>query len=518
MNQDLGTNYLHQTPDPSLDLSSLASTFWRWKWLILVISLASVAYAIRDKPTHVKEYRSFSTLQINSTEIDADSGQFVPQYAWDKSVTEGARRILATRRAWKTVADRLRPVEKNLDSIRYSITTDVDSEAGFLIVQARSATSKRAIELNAAAVSALQIIRKQEVQEKIRIELVAAAARRNAASSSDRPLYNVRYSALKALKTTATSRVKIISPPFEAELAPMTGGRSLPLAFIFGLLFGTVVALFAEQLDRRIRTTDELQKVTELPLFSALPNAAFTTKDDRRGSVKQAIELLRAGIWNYKQKNCLKLLMIVSARQGEGKTTVALALAQSLAAAGDRVILIDGDLRHPQVAVRLGVNDSPGLREVLEQGLEPQQLLIDVAISNDLTPITDRGGWLKVMGAGKPTRSAAETLASSRLQNVFEELKDECDLLIFDTPAALATSDVLPRLRYADGVLLVARLRVVRNSAVRRLIDLIHQADGRMIGVVASGSRQAGSGYGYSYAAYDERGYRQKLKALLRRS
>ena len=185
--------------------------------------------------------------------------------------------------------------------------------------------------------------------------------------------------------------------------------------------------------------------------------------------------------------------MVTSPTRGDGKTTVATNLAIALAQDQQRVILVDGDLRHPQVAFRLGVADSVhyGLDAVLVDGRPLRDALVAVDIG---------GGELRVL-AGGHSPGASVILGSRRMRSLLAKLSEIADIVIVDTPPLLAVSDAIPLIGQVSGTLLVARMNGTKTDELTKASQIIAQASGKVIGVVATGIRTGGlagfGGYGY---------------------
>jgi receptor protein-tyrosine kinase len=212
----------------------------------------------------------------------------------------------------------------------------------------------------------------------------------------------------------------------------------------------------------------------------------------------------------------LKSVVITSAGQEDGKTTVAVRLAQSAARAGRNIILVDADLRRPQIAPRLHMQATEGLGTVLAGESDLWSVLREIPVSAEGDSQITSQGTLRVLPAGAAAPNPSELLSSERMEQVLGELESGSDLVIVDSAAALAVSDVLPLLRWTSGVVMIARLNRTTRAGVRRLQKIIGSADGTLLGVVATGapnsSRYDGYGYGYKDSRARKRAERKQLR------
>ena len=178
--------------------------------------------------------------------------------------------------------------------------------------------------------------------------------------------------------------------------------------------------------------------------------------------------------------------------KGDGKTSVATNLAVAYARAGKRVILLDADLRSPQVAARMGGEPSPGLSEVLTGGAETEEAL------QEIEPFDS---YLRVLAGGSVPPNPSEMLGSARMTTVLAQLADLCDLVLIDTAPLLVVSDAFPLLDQVAGIVGVARLEQTSRDAIERAIEVSDKAGGRVLGMVATGGKPGESyGYGYGYS------------------
>jgi receptor protein-tyrosine kinase len=164
-----------------------------------------------------------------------------------------------------------------------------------------------------------------------------------------------------------------------------------------------------------------------------------------------------------------------------------------MARAVQRVILVDGDLRRAQVSAKLGIQQAAGLGTVLSREHSLVETLVEY-------PVLEPGnGRLKVLPAGPPPPNPSALIGSDEMRRVLRVLEAQSDIVIIDTPAALAVSDPLPLMRSVTGVVLVARMNRSSKETIRRLHRMITSAHGTLLGVVATGVKP-GPGY-ESYAA-----------------
>jgi Mrp family chromosome partitioning ATPase len=237
-----------------------------------------------------------------------------------------------------------------------------------------------------------------------------------------------------------------------------------------------------------------------------------------------------------------RTIVVSSAMPGEGKSTVTRNLALAFRESGKSVAVVDLDLRHPALAPLFGVTaGGPGITDVLrherelddvlrniEVGVAAPDAMLEVASAavkssngvngangsngsrdtNGSNGSTIKGVGINLLLAGARPANPPAVLASERLIEVLDELRDRHDIVLIDSAPILAVTDTVPLLRYADASLFVGRLGVTTRDTARRLIDFLARVpDLNLLGIVANdlSKLEAGAyGYGYGYGPYNE--------------
>jgi capsular exopolysaccharide synthesis family protein len=184
-----------------------------------------------------------------------------------------------------------------------------------------------------------------------------------------------------------------------------------------------------------------------------------------------------------------KVILVTSALPQEGKTTTSMNTAIVLAQKGSRVLLIDADLRRPSVHKALGMGPRTGLSNVLTGSAQLHQAIV----RSTLIPT------LYIMTAGTPPPNPAELLASSNMRDVLNELREQYDHIVIDTPPTLSVTDAVLLSTNADSVVLVIRSGQTTRQALRRARDLLVRVNARIAGVLLNAADLKSADYYYYY-------------------
>lgn len=271
------------------------------------------------------------------------------------------------------------------------------------------------------------------------------------------------------------------------------------IGLLIGLLIGVAVVLIRTMLDQRIRTADDLRAVAMSPILAQVPygptvraqRIVMQTADG--GPQAEAVRMLRTSLDYVGLDSARRTVLITSSIQGEGKSTVAVNLAVACAEAGQRTVLVDGDLRRPAVAEYLGIDGSVGLTDYL---------VGRVSLEEARQEWGDRG--LRVIPAGAIPPNPSELLQSRRMGDALLELGREADVVIVDAAPVLPVTDAIVVSRYADGLVVVAGANVVKEGQLTASVELLRQADLPLLGVAlnfADVREQRYYGGAYRYGA-----------------
>lgn len=185
----------------------------------------------------------------------------------------------------------------------------------------------------------------------------------------------------------------------------------------------------------------------------------------------------------------IKTLVVTSSGPAEGKTTTSVNLAVVFAKSGQRVLLVDADMRKPTVYKTFNVNNASGLSTVLSTSTSVLEVAQKTVIDN-----------LSVLTSGPKPPNPSELLGSARMNQVIEEAKKLYDVVIFDMPPVVAVTDAQIMASKADGTILVVRENVARKESLTKARDLLNMVQARIIGVVYNGAEHSkDSGYYYYY-------------------
>ncbi|GAA4915398.1 non-specific protein-tyrosine kinase [Actinomycetospora succinea] len=269
--------------------------------------------------------------------------------------------------------------------------------------------------------------------------------------------------------------------PADVPTAPSSTG--LPLTLVLGLLAGTAVGIGAaftrHSLDRTVRSTDALRALVHAPLLGPIPyDRAYAARplltDELPNSPRtEAFRQLRTNLHFVDTGRPSKVLLVTSAAPLEGKTSVVCNLAISLAAAEYRVLVVEADLRRPQIGTFLGLEDTIGLSGVLSQDIPPSRAI-------------ERwwAGGFDVLAGGSAAATPGEVLAMKRLPEVVATLRPLYDVILLDSPAVLAVSDATIVSRVADGALLVCARGRTRRDQIAEAEEALAAVSAPVVGTV----------------------------------
>jgi tyrosine-protein kinase len=269
--------------------------------------------------------------------------------------------------------------------------------------------------------------------------------------------------------------------------------QNLIIGGALGLVLGIAAASVLETLDRRLKDSADVEAASELTSLGIVPfempkeqiPAATHPKSIRAEAYRQ----VRTSLAFASEKGPPKSIVITSSTSSEGKTSLAVNLAITSARSGQRVVLVDADLRRPMVHTFLDLPAHAGLVNVLAGTTQ---------LSDALQ--TSEAGPMDVLVAGPVPINPSELLGSETMLKTVRELENNYDIVIFDTPPVLPVTDALLMAVNVDAVVVVARLGKTTRDRVRRTTAALSQVNANIAGVVPNGaSEREDSSYYYAY-------------------
>jgi capsular exopolysaccharide synthesis family protein len=487
------------------DLRSYVRVIWRWKWLLILIVVAvpAIAYFLEHRKPHT--YASTVLVSVSAAGL-AGSGSSTDNI-------DAIAALVATTPVADIAGDFLKPPLSGA-SIVGDVSATPNITTGFLTITATTGSPTQAAAIANAFARALGVDQKNQVVAQARTAIAALRAQiaQLPKNSAEREPLEADIQTDQAQLATASQGAQILqaATPNYTPVGPHVR-QAVELGLLIGLLLAFAVVMIAESADRRLRGPDDLEALTGLPLLAAIGPSAFDSELDTSPVDAEAFQTLRTSLTYFTIDEPIKSVLVTSPGEQEGKSTVAVRLALASAIAGLDVVLVDADLRRGGATVKLGLRPRVGLGLVLAEQRPVESALIEWTLSEEAA------GRLRVLGAGEPPPNPAALVSSSRMREVIETLERQVDLVVIDTPAALAVSDAVPMMQNVSGVVLIARMNRSNRDTVRRLQKIIASAHGRILGAVATGVT-AGPGYEtYSQSYYTPTGGGHKTRRFRRR-
>lgn len=356
----------------------------------------------------------------------------------------------------------------------------------------------------------------EENKKRIRYGMLRRDAELN------RQLFHVLMKELKEVNLVGDddgSRIQVLRT---AEASPFpvypTPARHLGLGLAAGLLVGVGLAFLQESLDRTLKTREEIERALGLPVLGVLHRVGsarrgaaaspFLSKSSggerfvlRLDGAKWTPEVedfraLRTNLRFARPDGENRTVLVTSTAPEEGKTTIATNLAVVMAQAGERVLLVDADLRRPAVHAALELANGRGLTNLLVEGAEQDAEAIRPTSSANLFVLT----------AGDFAPNPPDLLESARMRELFAAWRGRFDRVIVDSPPQTSVVDPSILAPLADGVLLVVASGRVDAERARLARRQLAASGARFFGCVVNHVQRGGDGYGYGYGYGD--GYR----------
>lgn len=369
----------------------------------------------------------------------------------------------------------VRRVQGQLGEITSALGAEIGRAVAVADADVRAARERVAMLEETIRLTSQQIERNAEVEIPLRALEREADAARNL------------FQAVLARSQQITQQTAIEKPDART-LTPATppGRPSSPKTMIImigalagGIAFGLLVVYLLEMADASFRSGDDVRNVLGLPCFALVPQIRRGLLGRMRvedyvarkplSPFSEAMRTLRAGLWLGAEHP--KVIAITAARPGEGKTMTAISLGRSAAMNGEKVVVLDCDIRQPSFGRLMRAEGAQGIADCLLGNAQ-----LDDVIRKD---------WLTSMDfipAGAAETNSLGLFMSDGMTKLLDQLRERYDLVLLDAPPAFAMADARVIARLADATLLCVRWRDTPHSVVRNSLELLEDAKAHVVG------------------------------------
>ncbi len=306
--------------------------------------------------------------------------------------------------------------------------------------------------------------------------------------------------------------IEIVGPaPIPVRPDPSRRGLRLTIAMLAGFLVGCVGVLLLDQLDASIRRPFDAERIAQLQVIGMIPSVRAHGTDLPTAQLgKEAFRALRTHL-RFSATKKPQVVSVTSPTPREGKSTVAGNLAITMMEQGASTILVDADMRRPQVHTTFGVPQSPGLADVLAG-----DATLDQAIR---TQGAGRSA-LRILPAGSGGPNPTELVGSEAFTDLLTELRRRFESIVIDTPPLLAVTDAALIGAVVDGTVIVVRANRTDEASLKSAVSQLRRLGVPLLGIVLNGVSVGRSGYAYypSYHSYDEPKQEKPRKRIMLKS
>ncbi len=334
-------------------------------------------------------------------------------------------------------------------------------------------------------------------------------------------LLEKRYQEALIDESEKVEEVQIVKPALEPRVPinPSQVSTNVMLGMIIGLVLGIIFAFLIETFDTSIGAIEEIEALLRTRVIGMIP---FLKMEDVRDSiiaglpadvsedmVKRHFQLishflptstlaenyraLRTNFSFLSLEKEAKSVVVTSTYEGEGKTSVAANLAITLAQSGHKVLLIDGDFRRPVISRTFGIDQIPGLTDVILGNYEWQQVIRSVSDlmmgKMNVDEVTQTAGLdnLYLMTSGTKPPNPAELISSKTVAELIRQMRAAYDIVLIDAPPVLAATDATIWSSKVDGVVMVYQVGRVARGALMRAKSQLDNVKAQMLGIVLNG-------------------------------
>jgi polysaccharide biosynthesis transport protein len=530
--------------DRPTTLAEYQAIFRRRKWIIIALPLIAALTAYMLSAGQSPLYKAKGQVRINTTNIVAavtgistgsafgDPTRFLATQANVARDRKLAEQVVETAGIPGMTADRFlaessATPQQDADILDLSVTDPAAGVATHLATVYADEFKTYSTHLSTAKINST-LAAVEEQLKPLRARGAVTSPKFQELSTEESQLVAVG----KGLASNTTA-----NPAEGASKVSPRPKRAAILGGLLGLALGIGLAFLAEALDKRVRSEQQIEEALGVPLLGRAPRPSrrlqkankLVMLDDPTGIHAQTFRRLRTSLEfvNLEQGGA-RTIMVTSALPREGKSTTVANLAVALARAGRRVCIADLDLRRPFLNSFFKTGSDHGFTDVVVNRVKLGRAIRSIALpggssltegqSSNGRPRSESTGAngrpdvecvLSVLPAGSTPSAADEFLERDGVSTVLEELHDQFDITLLDTPPLLAVGDVMTLSTKVDAIVVVTRLGIHRRQ-LDELARQLHNCRAPVLGFVLSGASHGDSYYGYGY---DQRVYEGREEA-----
>jgi len=313
-------------------------------------------------------------------------------------------------------------------------------------------------------------------------------------AAETRKIYDLINSRIKEIELSSqllNNNIRILDKA-EVPLAPVRPRKSLNLLIgvLCGVLLGVGLAFFLEYVDYTVKTTEDVEQYLKLHILSIIPKVS----DESSYAVRESLQTLRTSLLFSRKNRSKNVVLFTSAGPQEGKSTTLVNLAKTMAASGDRVVVLDCDLRRPTVHVHLDLDKRHGMTNYI---LAPENEGWRDYVKNSKIPN------LYAMTSGPLPPNPPDIFGSDRFTQLLNELKTHFDWVFVDSPPVASLTDSILLASMVDMVALIIRHNEADKEVVRRATANLRNVNPNIIGAILNNVDLERSSYrDYYYVGY----------------